>query len=61
MEVLNRSVRRVLEFVVKGHSFQGYDYPNETDLKAHSKIAREIGSEGIVLLKNEAGSLPMKS
>ena len=61
MEVLNRSVRRVLEFVVKGHSFQGYDYPNETDLKAHSKIAREIGSEGIVLLKNEAGTLPMKS
>jgi len=61
MEVLDRCVKRTLEFVMKGHTYQGYQYPNETDLKAHSKLAREIGSEGIVLLKNEDNTLPMTS
>ena len=59
MEVLDRSVKRTMEFVMKGHSYKGFNYPNETDLKAHSKIAREVGADGIVLLKNEANVLPM--
>lgn len=56
--LLNISVKRVLEFVVKTHTFAGYDYPNETDLKAHAQIDRQIGAEGIVLLDNR-NTLPM--
>lgn len=59
-EILNRNVKRILEFVVKSHSFAGYNYPNETDLKGHAKIDRIIGAEGIVLLKNQ-GTLPLKN
>ncbi len=55
--ILDRNVKRVLEMVVKTHSFNQYDYPNETDLKAHAAISRQVGSEGIVLLANN-GILP---
>lgn len=50
--ILNRNVRRVLEFVVKSRSFSGYKYANETDLKAHAEVDRRVGAEGIVLLDN---------
>lgn len=56
--LVDRSVKRVLEFVVKSHTFAGYNYPNKTDLEAHAQIDREIGAEGIVLLDNRQ-ALPM--
>lgn len=51
--ILNRNVKRVLEFVVKSRTFSGYDYPNQTDLTTHAGVDREIGAEGIVLLENK--------
>lgn len=59
MALIDLSVRRVLEFVLKCNTFKAYDYPDETDLKAHSKTAREIGANSVVLLKNEGAALPM--
>lgn len=56
-EELDRNVRRILEFVVKSHTYQGHEYPNATDLAAHTALDREIGAEGIVLLDNN-GALP---
>ena len=56
--ILDRNVKRILELVVKCHSFAGYKYANETDLKAHSAVDREVGAEGIVLLDNRA-ALPL--
>ena len=58
LALLDRSVKRVLEFVVKSHTFAGYEYPNKTDLEAHAQVASEIGAEGIVLLDNKQ-ALPM--
>ena len=40
--ILDRNVKRILELVVKCHSFAGYKYANETDLKAHSAVDREV-------------------
>ena len=57
LALLDRSVKRVLEFVVKSHTFAGYEYPNKTDLEAHAQVDREIGAEGIVLDNKQA--LPM--
>ena len=59
MALIDLSVKRVLEFILKCNTFKNYQYPNETDLKAHSKIAREIGANSLVLLKNEDETLPM--
>lgn len=52
--ILNRNVKRILELVVKCHTFEDYKYANETDLKAHAIIDRTIGAEGIVLLDNRS-------
>ena len=58
MEVLNANVKRILQYVVKTHNFKGYKYHNVPNLKAHAKTVREVGADGIVLLKN-SGILPL--
>jgi beta-glucosidase len=58
MAVLDANVKRILEYVVKTHNFKGYKYHNAPDLKAHAKVVREVGADGIVLLKN-SGILPL--
>jgi beta-glucosidase len=58
MEVLDANVKRILEYVVKTHSFKSYKYNSEPNLKAHAQVVREVGADGIVLLKN-SGILPL--
>ncbi len=58
MALIDLSVKRTLEFVLKCHTPNGYVYPNETDLKGHTAVVRQYGAESMVLLKNEAGTLP---
>ena len=58
MEVLDANVKRILEYVVKTHNFKGYKYSNEPNLKAHAQVVRQVGADGIVLLKN-SGILPL--
>ena len=60
MEVLDANVKRILEYVVKTHNFKGYKYNNEPDLKAHAQVVRQVGADGIVLLKNN-GILPLEN
>ncbi len=55
-KILNESVRRILETVVKSKQTP----KNGTfDIPAHHALAKEIASEGLVLLKNN-GLLPLK-
>ncbi len=50
---LDRSVGRLLNLVEKSPRFQGYQYSNKPDLKAHAEVTRQSAAEGMVLMKNE--------
>ena len=60
MEVIDQAVARILRYIVKTPRFQGYKYSDAPDLKSHAAIVRQVGSEGTVLLKNDANALPLK-
>ena len=57
---LDRSVQRTLSLVEKSPRFQGYQYTNKPDLKAHAEVTRQSAAEGMVLMKNN-GILPLES
>jgi len=59
-EALDVCVQRVLELVVKTPTFRGTPRSGRPDLQAHALVAREAAEGGIVLLKNDAGALPLQ-
>ena len=58
MEDLDRCVTTLLELIVKTPSFKGSKRTLKPDLEADAKIARELATDGMVLLKNN-GALPI--
>lgn len=56
---LDRNVRRVLEMILKTADFNGKESSGRPDLSEHAKVTRQSATEGMVLLKNEAHTLPL--
>lgn len=59
MEQLNRNVERILNLIKKTPVFAGYQYKSNPDLTAHAVVARHQAEQGMVLLRNDAETLPL--
>lgn len=57
--ILDQSVTEMLGIIVQSPIFKGYKFSDNPPLKANAQIAREAASESMILLKNEAKSLPI--
>ena len=60
MADLDRNTRRMLQYIVRTPRFQGYKFSNKPELKKHAEVTRQSATEGMVLLKNNANTLPME-
>jgi beta-glucosidase len=57
---LDENVARLLGVILESPTFKGYEYSDEPDLAAHAEVARRAGTDGMVLLENDAGTLPLQ-
>lgn len=61
MADINDSARRMLRLIFRTGVMDGKPLPKgSVNTKAHQDVAREVAEEGIVLIKNEGGVLPLK-
>ncbi len=58
-DTIKQGAVRILTQVLKMPSNQGYVADNAPDLAGHAQLSRQAASDGMVLLKNELGSLPL--
>ncbi len=58
-ETVDQNVGRILELVLKSPTMQKYQYSNKPNLSGNAEISRAAAAEGMVLLKNAEGALPM--
>jgi beta-glucosidase len=61
VKVLDENVERILNIILQSPSFKNYKYSDKPDLKKDAEISRTAAEEGMVLLKNNDNTLPLKS
>lgn len=58
-EQLDENIERVLNVILQTPTFKKVNYSDQPDLQTHAQLAREVATEGMVLLKNDNNALPL--
>jgi beta-glucosidase len=58
--IVDRNVREILEIIVRTPTFLEYEHSDDPNLAANAEVARHAAADGMVLLKNAEGTLPLK-
>ncbi len=61
MEIIDRNVEHILQYILLTPRYRGYVADNNPDLKAHAVVTRNAALEGMVLLKNLKNTLPLNT
>jgi beta-glucosidase len=61
VKIIDQNAERIVDYILKSPAYKNYAFSNHPDLKAHAALARKTASEGMVLLRNENNSLPLKT
>jgi len=61
MKDVDICVKRMLTYIMETPRFKNYTFSNKPDLKAHAEVTRNSAAEGIILLKNDKNTLPLKA
>ncbi|MEO8416492.1 MAG: glycoside hydrolase family 3 C-terminal domain-containing protein, partial [Ginsengibacter sp.] len=59
-KVLDENAERILSIVLKSPSYKNYKFSDHPDLKHHAQISKTVAEDGMVLLKNNNSTLPIK-
>ncbi len=59
IKVIDENAERIVNYILRTPAFKKYAFSNKPGLKAHAAIARNAAAEGMVLLKNNAQTLPV--
>ncbi|WP_078409910.1 beta-glucosidase [Priestia abyssalis] len=57
--ILDRNIKEILSIVVDTPTFKGAVATNNPDFESNAKIARKAAADGMVLLQNKKGALPI--
>jgi beta-glucosidase len=60
VKVLDENIERILNIVLQSPSFKNYKYSDKPDLKKDAEVSKTAAEEGMILLRNENNSLPIK-
>ena len=59
-KILDRNVEHILNTLLQSPTFKNYQFLNTPDLKKDALISRMAAADGMVLLKNDGSTLPLK-
>lgn len=57
--ILDRNIKKILKIILRTPSYHEQEYTNDPNLEKHARICRDAATEGMVLLKNGNGTLPL--
>lgn len=60
-DVIDQNIARILDVVMRTSTYKNYPYSEKPNMKAGAQVAREAAAESMILLKNEAQTLPLSA